>query len=249
METITQNLLQRTVGDVVADDYRRGSVFKQFGIDFCCGGGITVEAACRKNGVDPEALLESLRAADARGLPNRDLDARTWDLTFLADYIVQVHHRYVRETLPVLLAFTEKVARVHGARHPKTVEIAAHVRDLAAEMTAHMASEEERLFPLVRRIRDAQGEQGARTSEPLMALRDLVEKMEKEHDAAGEIVRRLRTLTEDYTPPPGACNTHRASYAKLAEFEEDLHRHVHLENNILFPRTIAMEAVPVAGSA
>ncbi len=214
------DLRHRPVGDVVAEDYRRGAVFKQFGIDFCCGGRRTVEEACTRKGVSVKELEEALTAADFPRGDDRLPDPRRWAPAFLADYIVNVHHTYCRETLPVVQAFAEKVARVHGERVPYLVEIDEKVRDLAREMEAHMEAEEEEVFPAIR--------SGKVTAEAFA-------QMEEEHEEAGGIMEEIRRLTDDFTPPPGACNTWRAMYAKLEELEGDLHRHVHLENNILFP--------------
>lgn len=229
----------RTVGDIVAEDYRRGAVFKRFGIDFCCGGGKSLADACRKTGADLATVEQALLAADDRG---HDPLARVtaWEPGFLADYIVNEHHAYVRESLPVLRAFTHKVARVHGGAHPELIHIAVLVEELAQEMEAHMAEEENVVFPHIKSLftpSDASGSAGR-------SLRELVEEMESEHDHAGALMREIRRLSADYTPPDGACNTYRASFAKLEEFEDDLHRHVHLENNVLFPKARALAATP-----
>jgi regulator of cell morphogenesis and NO signaling len=210
----------RPVGEVVADDYRRGAVFKQFGIDFCCGGGRTVEEACARKGVDIEALEAALETSDLPRGEDRMPDPRDWDPAFLADYIVQVHHTYCRESLPVLRAFAGKVARVHGPHTPELVSVDRTVRALSEEMEAHMAAEEGEVFPAIKK-----GE-GASAA---------LEQMEEEHEASGGLMAEIRELTSDFTPPAGACATWRAMYAKLEEFEADLHRHVHLENNVLFP--------------
>jgi regulator of cell morphogenesis and NO signaling len=222
----------RTVGDLVAGDYRRGAIFKQFGIDFCCGGGRTVATACERRGVDPSALERALADADRR---TGDVPARVtaWTPSFLADYIVNEHHTYVRESLPVLRAFAQKVAKVHGHARTELLDIAERVEALADEMTAHLASEENEVFP---RIKALAATPDASDRE---ALRTLIDEMESEHDGAGALMREIRTLSDDFAPPEWACNTYRALFAKLEEFEDDLHRHVHLENNVLFPKALA----------
>ena len=218
--TASTSFRNRPVGEVVAEDYRRGSVFKQFGIDFCCGGGRTIEDACARKGVVVEELEAALSAAELPRGEDRLPDPRGWDPGFLADYIVNVHHRYCRDTLPVLLAFAEKVAKAHGKHTPELTDVDVKVRELAGEMDAHMRSEEEEVFPAIRA-----GEGGSAA----------LAQMEEEHEQAGSLMTEIRALTSDFTPPPGACATWRAMYAKLEEFEGDLHRHVHLENNVLFP--------------
>jgi regulator of cell morphogenesis and NO signaling len=241
MEASNNLFAHRTVADVVADDYRRGAVFKKFGIDFCCGGGKTVEAACAAGGVSYTQLGQALLAADQPRGTSLPSDPRGWDLGFLADYIVNVHHTYVRENLPILLQFTGKVARVHGGHRPELVEIARLVEELAGEMDQHMMKEEKVLFPHVRKLAEARRD-GAPTERPVFGtVKNPIRAMEHEHDRAGDLMRRIRVLTDDFVPPMDACNTYRASFAKLEEFEEDLHRHVHLENNILFPATVKLE--------
>ena len=234
-------LAQRPVGEIVAEDYRRAAVLKRFGIDFCCGGGRTLEAACQKQGVAVEDVARALAAADGHGqAPQARVTA--WSPGFLADYVVNEHHAYVRESVPVLRAFTQKVARVHGGAHPELVEIAALFDEVAEELEAHMAEEEAVVFPRIKAL--AAG--GAAPEGP--SLRALLGTMEAEHDRAGALMREIRRLSGDYVPPEDACNTYRASFAKLEEFEDDLHRHVHLENNVLFPKALALGA-PEAGAS
>lgn len=229
-------LAQRKVGDVVAEDYKLGAIFKRFGIDFCCGGGITVEKACAKKGVDVAELEQALYSASHSRSAAGPGDPRQWKPDFLADYIVNVHHQYVRENIPVLLQFSQKVAKVHGGARPELIEIAKRTMELADELHAHLQKEEEVLFPYVKALVASQqnGETAAKTFD---SVEEPIALMEEEHDRAGTLMLEIRELSDDFTPPEWACNTYRALYAKLEEFEEDLHRHVHLENNILFPAT------------
>ena len=221
---------QRTVGDLVAEDYRLGATFKQFGIDFCCGGGITVKAACKKEGVNLQELQQAIEQAVQHSAGSQP-DVRSWEPDFLAAYIVNVHHRYVRDSSPILLQFAQKVARVHGGGRPELIEVAQLTAELTSELEEHVTEEEEGVFAYITELVRVKKEGGAAppSDSASIALR------EDEHEHAGELMRRIRELTSDYTPPTDACNTYRALFAKLEEFEEDLHRHVHLENNILFP--------------
>lgn len=222
----------RTVGEIVAEDYARASTFKRFGIDFCCGGDRTIQEACDRAGVSVEQLEEALRGASersSRGWP----DARAWDPAFLAQYIVQVHHVYVREALPALLQFSQKVARVHGGGRSELSSIRALVVELSIEMDRHMRDEESDVFPQIEAFFTASAEGRAGDE---AALWSAIGKLEADHDHAGGIMSQIRELSDGYAPPITACSTYRALYAKLAEFEEDLHRHVHLENNVLFPK-------------
>jgi regulator of cell morphogenesis and NO signaling len=223
------HLGRKPVGEVVAEDYRLGAVFKRFGIDFCCGGGLEVAEACARRGVDLEELTAAIQAARSVGAESTLPDTRGWPPAFLADYIENVHHRYCRETLPVLREFTGKVARVHGTDRPALVEVDRILNALADEMEAHMVSEEEELFPAIRSLDD-----GAEGDDPGLSD-ELLARMEDEHETAGGLMAEIRELTQGFRAPASACATWRAAFAKLEEFEADLHRHVHLENNVLFP--------------
>ena len=234
---------QQTVGELVAEDYRRAGILQQYGIDFCCGGDRTLQAACDEQEVALEEVEQALQSTDRRttGLSMRP---ENWTPDFLADYIVNEHHTYVRENVPVLRNFTQKVARVHGNARPEVVEIARLFDELGAELIRHTREEEEVLFPYIKQLVAA--EEGG-TSRPLTqtgfdTVRDPIHMMEEDHEHAGDVMRRIRELSNDFAPPEDACNTYRAAYVKLEEFEADLHRHVHLENNILFPEAAALEA-------
>ena len=234
----SQTLATRPVGDIVSEDYRRAAALKRFGIDFCCGGKISLEAACQKNGVALQEVADALAASDAHGVATLPR-VTAWAPSFLADYVVNEHHTYVRESIPVLRTFTQKVARVHGAGRPELVAIAQLFDAMATELTEHMAFEEEVVFPRIKSpVRAA--------DEP--TLRDLVCEMEAEHEEAGSWMAEIRRLSDDFSPPEGACNTYRATFAKLEEFEEDLHRHVHIENHALFPKALAQAERPPASA-
>ncbi len=236
------NFRTRTVGDIVAEDYRRAGVFKQFGIDFCCGGNRTLAEACATKDADVDEVERALATANGTDGNAARMQPDSWTLDFLANYIENIHHSYVRQNLPVLLEFSRKVARVHGHQDPWVVEVEEHVQELAAEMTDHMRKEEEVLFPYVAKIVEAAKSGTDAGSSGFGSVTEPIEIMEDEHEHTGALLAAMRRLTNDFVPPAHACNTYRALYAKLEEFEEDLHRHVHLENNILFPKTAALEA-------
>lgn len=234
------DISQRTIGNLVAEDYRRATVFKGHGIDFCCGGGKTLEVVCKKKGLAIESILDELEVAE-KGRNGDVIQPDSWDLGFLADYIVNHHHGYVSESIPVLKEFTQKVARVHGEANPEVVSIADLFNEIALELQQHMVKEERVLFPFVKEMEEA--DQSAQTLVPPMfgTVQNPIRMMEHEHDRAGSIMREIRKLSNEYTPPEHACNTYRVAYAKLEEFENDLHEHIHLENNILFPKATALE--------
>lgn len=227
----TVDYRHRPVGELVAEDYTRAAVFTRFGIDFCCGGGRNVAEACERVGARYDDLEAALRAVDGADVTDGATDdARSWPLDRLIAHIEHVHHSYVRENLPVLKKWTDKVARVHGPRHEELLEVRDAVARLADEMEEHMAAEEGVLFPRVLALVHGRGAgQSGLASETLDSLED-------DHERAGNLMKRLRELTNGFQPPADACATYRAAFALLGEFEADLHRHVHLENNILFPR-------------
>ncbi|MBA9075689.1 iron-sulfur cluster repair di-iron protein [Rufibacter quisquiliarum] len=229
-----------TVGELVAKDFRKAQVFKKYGIDFCCGGKKSVAQACEEKGVSQEQLERELGA-----LPDTSAVAETdfasWDPSFLADYIVNIHHKYVREAIPALYEYTNKIARVHGSRHPELVQVANHFVNVANELESHMPKEERVLFPYIKQLNEAK-QKGAKLAPAAFgSIQNPINMMEMEHEAAGGELEAIRTLTNDFTLPEDACATYRVAFAKLQEFEKDLHRHIHLENNILFPKALELE--------
>jgi len=228
-----------TIRAIVADDYRAAAVFQKHGIDFCCGGNRPVADACDEKGIDARLVASELRAALASESDQPRVAA--WDLDFLADYIVTNHHAYVRSAIETIGAHTRKVAGVHGENHPETIEIAARFEEIAAEMTSHMAKEERVLFPYIKALAVAKREGGPAPRAPFGSIANPIRMMEAEHQAAGDTMAAIRRLSQDYAPPADACTTYQVTYKELAAFEADLHRHVHLENNILFPRALDLE--------
>lgn len=224
------------IGELVALDYRTASVFKQHQIDFCCNGNRTIEEACSAKKIDSEKLIDKLNAVSVAGKTS-EIDYKAWPLDLLADYIEKTHHRYVDSKIQEIIPFLEKVARVHGDRHPELLEVERLFKDSAGELTAHMKKEEFVLFPYIRKMVATQGG----TEAPFGTVQNPIRMMMNEHENEGERFRKIASLTNDYTPPADACNTYRVTFSLLKEFEEDLHLHIHLENNILFPKSIAME--------
>ena len=229
-----------TIRDIVADDFRAAAVFQKHGIDFCCGGNQPIADACQEKGIDDQVVLGELEAALTPGgeVPR----FKTWELDFLADYIVANHHVYVRGAIETIGAHTRRVAEVHGQHHPEVVAIAERFAEVADEMTRHMFKEERMLFPYISGLAAA-----ARTGSPLAAApfgtaANPIRMMEAEHESAGAAMVEIRRLSGNYAPPDDACTTYRVSYQELEAFEADLHRHVHLENNILFPKALRLEA-------
>lgn len=235
---------QDRVADLAARYPATIRVFQRHGIDFCCGGKRPLEQAARESKVDWSALAGELEAVTSEHAEEPAQSDRAWTdapLPELIDHIVDHYHGKLREELPRLLEMAGKVASVHGPKHPRTEEVLATLRALEADLEMHTAKEEQVLFPLVGRLVETEAE-GRLPDELLggtIAMPILM--METEHDEAADALRRLRSLTDGFTPPEDACNTFRGLYHGLAELEADTHRHIHLENNILFPRAAELE--------
>ncbi|MFD1096504.1 iron-sulfur cluster repair di-iron protein [Salegentibacter chungangensis] len=234
-----ETLRNRTVADLVTENIKTAHIFKKHGIDFCCGGGISIEEACRKKNLDLTEIEEEL--VNVNGSTDRNLDYNKWKIDFLTDHIVNVHHSYVEESIPLLLQYTARVSKVHGERHPEVVEIENLFHRVARELASHMKKEELILFPFIKKMISAKEEERELQRPAFGTAENPIKMMEDEHETAGDLLAKIAELSNNYTPPEGACNTYRAMYAKLDEFETDLHLHVHLENNILFPKALKLE--------
>ncbi len=229
-----------TIRDIVANDFRAAAVFARHGIDFCCKGNRSVEDACRTGKTNADAVLREVAEATTSSLAGGPR-FNAWDLGMLVTYIVSNHHAFVRRAMPVLLAHTSKVATVHGDRHPELREVAQLFEGVADEMTSHMEKEEQILFPYIAALSEASAGAGRVPSAPFGTVRNPIRMMEAEHEAAGEAMALIRELTSGYAAPADACTTYRVCFQELEEFERDLHEHVHLENNILFPKAARIE--------
>ena len=230
---------ENTVAEVVTQNIKTAHVFKKYGIDFCCGGGITVEKACAKNGVDFTILQNELNEVNETNSKTFDYDS--WDLDFLIDHIVNIHHTYVEQNIPILIQYANKVAKVHGHHFDEVVEINKLFTEVANELIMHMKKEELMLFPYVKQLIKAKNEGSTPQLPHFGTVNNPIQMMENEHESAGDIFKTIAKLSNNYTPPESACNTFKALYSKLDEFEQDLHQHIHLENNILFPKSIQLE--------
>ncbi|MBK5212399.1 MAG: iron-sulfur cluster repair di-iron protein [Flavobacteriaceae bacterium] len=232
-------LQERTVADVVTENIKAAHIFKKHGIDFCCGGGISIKRACEKAKIDPTILEAELLNLDS--VQDRAHDYNSWKLDFLADHIINVHHHYVEESSPLLLQYSKRVNHVHGHHYTELAEIESLVTQVVQSMAAHQRKEELILFPFIKKLVIAERENGEVPAIHFGSVENPIKMMEEEHVEAGEIMSKIAKLSNNYTPPQSACNTYRAFYAKLDEFEQDLHHHIHLENNILFPKAMDLE--------
>jgi regulator of cell morphogenesis and NO signaling len=225
-----------TVGQLVAERPERARVFEALGIDYCCAGRVSLDEACVKRGLNPDQVRARLRDSDATPATKVEPDWMITPLSWLADHIESTHHRLMRAELPRAAALVKKVAAVHGERDPKLAELRQTFEEFSRDLMAHMDKEDAVLFPLIRAL-ESEPSNGRAAS-----LDRPVRMMMQEHDDAGEAIRRMRDLTNGFTPPGEACSTYRVMLAALQAIEADLHTHVHKENNILFPRALGMEA-------
>lgn len=242
MNNITNDSSNPSIGEMVAEDYRKAEVFKKFGIDFCCGGKDPLDVTCSRQGINISEVLQALDELEQQSNTNPSQNYNSWELDFLADYIINTHHKYVRVALTLLDEFSAKVARVHGESHPEVIEIAGLYHAVADELRMHMHKEENILFPYIRQMVDDKRNHKPLQASPFGTIKHPIEMMEREHESVGGTMQRIKELSQDYQPPEYACNTFRVLYAKLQEFENDLHQHIHLENHILFPKSILLEA-------
>lgn len=237
---MTEGQKEETIGELVAKDYRKAQVFKKMGIDFCCGGKKTLTEVCNKKGIDIHQVEAELASLDqTSGSPAHNF--QNWDLDFLCDYIINTHHRYVRENIPFLSEISQKVARVHGDRHPELVKVAEVFAAIASDLSMHLMKEENILFPYIKEMVLAQKTKMPLPESHFGQVANPITVMEQEHEGAGEDLSEIRELTSNYALPADACTSYRILFQKLEEFENDLHQHVHLENNILFPKAIELE--------
>lgn len=230
-----QEKMNKTIGAFVAEDYRAAKVFERHGIDFCCGGEISLVEACREKKVDPEILLQEIEDTKREG-GDRHENYGAWSLSFLADYIVQTHHAWLNENLDQIAAYARKIAQVHGNNHSEVIEISTIFDMIATDMVKHLQEEEEVLFPAIKRLEMARTERKSLSSEDCALLQDALQNLYRDHQNIGDATHKIRHLAGDFALPEDACNTFAVTYHKLKEFEGDFHKHVHLENNILFPK-------------
>lgn len=229
-----------TLGEIVAADYRAAAILDRFGLDFCCGGRRTLEEACGTKGVDPSAVGAAL---DARGghTAGEDVPDTSWLPDELTRYIERRHHSYVRGQSPIIAAWLVKLVSVHGERHPELRAIATHFDQVVGELQMHMIKEEQILFPYIRALAAARDQKMPPPPNVFGTVRNPIRMMEAEHQSAGSELGMIRELTNDYTTPADGCTTYRVCTEELSAFDRDLRLHIQLENNVLFPKAVALE--------
>ncbi len=226
-----------TLGQCVAQHPKTARVLEALQLDYCCGGDATIAAACADKGMDVQQVTTQLNRAAAEPTTTAGVDIATMSLTELCDHIEQTHHAYLREELPRLSASLDKVVAAHADRHPELLQLQAAFAELRAELEPHMLKEERILFPAIRILEAAVD----RPQFPFGTVANPIRMMEHEHDAAGDGLKRIRSLTGEFSPPEDACNTYLVMFDALQQLERDLHSHIHKENNVLFPRAQSLE--------
>jgi regulator of cell morphogenesis and NO signaling len=232
------------VKDIALSNPSATQILEDAGLDYCCGGGKSLHEACLHADVSPEEILKSLRENSKHVSPNE----ANWILAPLGDltrHIRERHHRYVREAIARVQSLMDKVEAKHGKDHAEIADIRRLFTEVGREMIMHMQKEEQILFPYIDALEKANSVHGSVEPPFFRTVRNPIHAMMKEHDAAGELVKQIRKASSEYAAPADACTSYKALYQDLREFEADLHQHVHLENNILFPRAVEMEAAVI----
>lgn len=233
---ITKTKASKTVGEIVRDNPQSASVFKKFKIDYCCHGKYSFEEACSKAGADPQEVQKAIDENSDSG--SSVLRIHHWPVSLIIDYIVNNHHTYVHSAGVEMKALIDKVARVHGERHPELMNIRHYIYSLLQELENHMIKEEEILFPAIKALAV---NKKVESSCNFGSVDNPISVMEMEHEEAGILLDLIKKETNNYTPPADACTSYRLVYSLLQEFENDMHQHIHLENNILFPKAQEIE--------
>ena len=232
---------EETIGDIVAKDLGKAEVFKKYGIDFCCGGKKTLKQVCNDKGLDIAIIEAELSNAEQKSITTTGHEFNRWQPDFLADYIYNQHHIYYYEAEPVISDLLSKVVARHSAQHPELTALQTLYKVLVNELDSHFVKEEKIVFPFIKALVKAKvsGDFEALQSQP--SLSEPIKMMESEHEAAGDLLENIRQVTNNYTLPANACNSFRFLYKKIKDLDEDLQRHIHLENNLLFPKALVME--------
>lgn len=228
-----ETLKKMTVGDYVAQDFRTAALFSKYGIDFCCKGNRLLADVCDAKFLNVD-IIENELAAIINMKDSDGIDFKAFSPNLLIDYIVEQHHQYVEEKTKPLLFYLEKLCKVHGTAHPELFEINHLFKDGAGALAQHMKKEELLLFPFIKKLASAAKNKQKVESPHFGSVENPIAAMKDDHEEEGERFAKIATLTNNYTPPADACETYKVTYAMLKDFEQDLHKHIHLENNILF---------------
>jgi regulator of cell morphogenesis and NO signaling len=229
-----------TLGELVTKDFKKALIFKKYGLDFCCGGKKTVKEACAEKNLDVTIIEQELQQLDKNPKQN-SLPYDKWSLDFLIDHIVNTHHLYVNTTIADMYYYAKKVMSVHGNAHPELLQIEQLTKSVKEELLEHMVKEEQILFPYIKSLVTSELTGQPVCHQSFGTVKNPIKMMETEHETVGESLAQIRKLTNNYSLPADACSSYNLLYKMLEDFEGDLQVHIHLENNILFPKAIALE--------
>jgi regulator of cell morphogenesis and NO signaling len=226
------NLLDRPLSQIVLENFQTAQILENHGLDFCCKGKRTLRAACTEKGITAETVVAQLNniLTENNGFSN----FQNLSLSMLADYIVETHHAYVRRNMPLISGYLFKIATKHGDKFPYMKRVFVLFAQVRTELESHLSKEEEVVFPAIKKL-EQQG-----TASAVTYMHEPIRAMEEEHEVAGTLLQKIRELTNNYEMPDGSCTTFRLAINALKDFESNLHHHVHLENNILFPKAISL---------
>lgn len=230
-----------SIGEIVAKDYRTASVFESLGIDFCCKGNRTINEVCETRDIDSRDLLEDIKKVLQEPQITTINNYDGWAIDKLAQYIEDKHHKYVEKQIPVIKQYLDKICSVHGKQHPELFKVQELFNASAGELTMHMKKEELILFPFMKKMATIKDINNKITRPHFDSIKSPIQMMMDEHTTEGERFQKINEITQNYTLPSDACETYKVCFDYLKEFEEDLHLHIHLENNILFPKAIRLE--------
>lgn len=242
MHTQSQIRKESLVRDIVAADYRTADVFQKYGIEFCCGGKWPLETVCLMKGIELEEVQHELKSVTRSIQISPSTDFHNWKIDFLTDYIINIHHAYLQKTLPALWPMLTKFVEEHLKKEPQLYQVQTAFRRLQNDMLSHLAEEEEIVFPYIRQLAHAFEDNDTYGILLVKTLRKPISKMkDNEHEMVSGILNQLRQYTDHYTPPEKACTSHRVIFSKLKELDNDLSQHMYLENDVLFPKALAIE--------
>lgn len=244
MYHITKNTMnvseKKTVGEYVAQDYRIAALFSKYKIDFCCKGNKTIDEVCQAKGLDVNQIQNEIDHLFHSNAPE-EINFKLFSPNLLIDYILEIHHKYIQEKTPVLLMYLDKLCKVHGDRHPELFEISNLFKISATELLNHLQKEELILFPFIKTLDSAIKNSQTIQQPDFGTVDNPIALLKHDHEMEGDLFAKISELTNNYTPPTDACETYRVTFAMLKEFEQDLHKHIHLENNILFHKAKELE--------
>ena len=227
---------EKTIADIVTADIRTASIFKRHGIDFCCGGGKILSDVCKEKKIRVSKITNEIQKLNSI---NKEKNYNKMSVNALIKHIIETHHKYVKEKIPTIKDFAKKVSKVHGKNYPETNLIYHLFLRLSDELLDHINKEEEILFSKIKILVDKTYSKSVFFS--YGTISNPIKMMEMEHESAKKVLKEIEELSNKYNSPPSACNTYKALYNSLKEFQDDLHIHIHLENNILFPKVMKFD--------